>query len=141
MSLRPAADLRVAVTGADGGACAALARGLREARPLARTEVFTGPPGPGFQLTLLCALPSPAAREMQLRAALLQAGVAHQVLHGPPDAQLRSALEAIDLIAACALPESAGARFHSKQRLRPWGCEKCSDPECEHRLFTALREY
>jgi hypothetical protein len=20
-----------------------------------------------------------------------------------------------------------------------WNCDKCSDPECEHRLFTALR--
>ena len=23
-------------------------------------------------------------------------------------------------------------------RLRAWDCEKCSDPECEHRLFSAL---
>ena len=23
-------------------------------------------------------------------------------------------------------------------RLRAWDCEKCSDPECEHRLFTSL---
>jgi hypothetical protein len=24
-------------------------------------------------------------------------------------------------------------------RLRPWGCEQCSDPDCERRLFDALR--
>jgi hypothetical protein len=24
------------------------------------------------------------------------------------------------------------------QRLRAWNCEKCSDPVCEHRLFTSL---
>jgi len=23
-------------------------------------------------------------------------------------------------------------------RLRAWGCEKCSDPECEHQLFQRL---
>ena len=24
-------------------------------------------------------------------------------------------------------------------KMRSWGCEKCSDPVCEHRLFTSLR--
>ena len=24
-------------------------------------------------------------------------------------------------------------------KMRSWGCEKCSDPICEHRLFTSLR--
>lgn len=23
-------------------------------------------------------------------------------------------------------------------RLHAWDCEKCSDPDCEHRLFSAL---
>ena len=29
-------------------------------------------------------------------------------------------------------------RFDSKNGLQAWSCDKCSDPECEHKLFTGL---
>ncbi len=144
MSRPPGADLRIAVVGADGAACADLARSLSRHRPHAAALAATPPLASPFDLTLLCAQDCPGPAEITLRTALAQAGVAFQVLYGPPQAQLRSALEAIDLIAASAFPASAGASFHSensrRQRLRAWGCEKCGDPECEHRLFTALRD-
>lgn len=132
-------ELRVAVVGADHATCTALAQGLQRDRPSARASVVAGLPGPHHHLTLLCALTRPSAEEMRLRATLTQAGVSHQVLHGPPEAQLRCAIDAIDLIASRAYPTSAATIFSSQRRLRAWGCEKCSDPECEHRLFTALR--
>lgn len=141
--------LRIAVLGADRALCTGLAQELARLRPQA--SAWAGdhlPQNPAFDLTLLCAQDRPGPAEMRLRAALADAGLAFQVLYGPPAARLRSALNAIDLIAASAYPEGAKATFPLKepdcagaqrQRLRALGCEKCSDPVCEHRLFTALR--
>mgnify|MGYP001243302549 CR=1 FL=1 len=140
MSRPPGAEPHVAVAGAAGPACAALAQGLRRERPRVIVQLFSTLPGPAFDLTLLCAEDRPSAPEMRLRAALMQAGMAFQVLHGPPQAQLRQALEAIDLIAARASSMGVSALFNPENphRLRSWSCEKCSDPECEHRLFQEL---
>ncbi|GKT23382.1 hypothetical protein [Acidovorax sp. SUPP3334] len=78
-----------------------------------------------------------------LRQALSDAGVAYRVLYGSEDERLRSTLIAIKSIASSALNTAAGPVFDSNAlrsvRLRAWACEKCSDPECEHKLFTALR--
>jgi nicotinamide riboside kinase len=75
-----------------------------------------------------------------LRSLLQRAGVPFQVVYGQGPQRLASALRA--LVSAGVLPaatverpQDAGAR-----RGWTWACEKCSDPECEHRLFTQLRD-
>ena len=71
---------------------------------------------------------------------LLQAAQVHfQVVYGSGTQRLQSALVA--LVAAGVLPaETAGrARDGDTRRAWHWNCEKCSDPACEHRLFTQLR--
>lgn len=63
-----------------------------------------------------------------VREALRKAGVAYRVVYGTGRQRLQGALAAID--AALAPPSPAGDL--------KWQCEKCSDPECEHRLFSRL---
>ncbi|WP_313298418.1 hypothetical protein [Diaphorobacter sp.] len=84
--------------------------------------------------------------ELRLRSALSQAGIGFQVLYG---ASLRDrVLNAANAIALCAraeLPSAENACFTLVDttqplhpRMRSWNCDKCSDPDCEHRLFTSL---
>lgn len=103
----------------------------------------------GFGLTLLMGLDlpwrsdgflrdSPAVREATdalLRRELMAASLPFQTIYGQGDARLRAALGAIgNALGRALLPDDAGLR----QGSRPWSCEACSDPDCEHRLFTAL---
>ncbi|MFY3386468.1 hypothetical protein [Paracidovorax sp. MALMAid1276] len=89
------------------------------------------------------ALPREACDAL-LRAALDSAGVPYRVVYGQGPQRVEHALKAINLIAENPYPSSANGNFGSDfererpARLRAWNCEKCSDPECEHRLFTAL---
>lgn len=86
------------------------------------------------------------AADARLRAALTQSGVAFRVVYGQGARRTDHALSAIKSIATTACSESARgpSGFKTEEnpgrtgRLRAWNCEKCSDPECEHRLFTAL---
>ncbi|WP_298208001.1 hypothetical protein [Acidovorax sp.] len=103
-------------------------------------------------LTLLMGLdlPCPAeertaqeAFDARLRATLERAGVPYQVVYGQGERRIANALNAIKNIAISEQPISASAVFDMENRppttrLRAWDCEKCSDPECEHRLFTSL---
>jgi nicotinamide riboside kinase len=90
-----------------------------------------------YDLTLLTGLDLPWSGDSQqeqhrlqmdarLRAALQQAGIAYGVVYGSGPQRLHNAL-----------------RFLSPQDTPParWRgvCEQCSDPDCELRLFTALR--
>ena len=81
---------------------------------------------------------SPAIREATdalLRRELQAAGIPFQTLYGPVDIRVQQALRAIGNVLGRPLvadrPEWANGR-------RPWVCEKCSEPDCEHRLFTDL---
>ncbi|MDP4077210.1 hypothetical protein [Acidovorax sp. A1169] len=92
-------------------------------------------------LDLPCPLdqqPAQQAADAQLRAALNAAGVAYRVVYGTGPARLASALRALG--AVLGMPESDAVQANESRaaRLRAYGCEKCSDPVCEHRLFTAL---
>ena len=104
-------------------------------------------------LDLPCPDDQRAAQETadaRLRAALAAAGRSYRVVYGStPAARLAQAMQAvftIKTIANSALGTGGRGRFDPKSdpppdrpaRLRAWSCEKCSDPECEHRLFTAL---
>ena len=110
------------------------------------------------ELTLLMGLdvPLPAERrptletaDARLRAALGAAGKSYRVVYGSADTRIANALRALLTIKTIAGgAEKSGAaglfgleisrREERPARLRAWNCEKCSDPECEHRLFTAL---
>lgn len=83
------------------------------------------------------------AVDAQLRTALQQAGVPHRVIYGQGEKRAEHALNAIKSIATKAHPTGGNGVFDAEssthtQRLRAWNCEKCSDPVCEHRLFTSL---
>lgn len=66
--------------------------------------------------------------DAQVRALLGQAGVAYRVVYGSGQERLRNALAAID----------ASLTPRGPVRAWVWQCDKCSDPDCEHRLFRRL---
>ena len=80
------------------------------------------------------------AQDSALREQLAALGVPFRVVYGAGRARLTHALLALGLPA----PEGAvqqsreQAQFDLNQGRTPWSCEKCSDPDCEHRLFTGL---
>ena len=71
---------------------------------------------------------------------MIQARLDFRVVYGQGLARLNNALLALGLA-----PEDEqawlrreSAQFDLNQGRTPWQCEKCSDPDCEHRLFTGL---
>jgi nicotinamide riboside kinase len=96
----------------------------------------------GFDVTLLTGLDidwvadglqrdGPHVREpvdALVRDMLDKAALPYRVVYGSGDERLRNALSAIDATLA---PRPAVRDW-------AWQCDKCSDPECEHRLFTSL---
>lgn len=86
------------------------------------------------------------AADARLRADLAQVGLGYRVVYGHGEQRIDNALNAIKNIASNKYLSSArgifdsdsGTSIRTAARLRAWNCEKCSDPECEHRLFTAL---
>lgn len=72
-----------------------------------------------------------------LRERLSEAGIAYRVVYGSGEERLHNALLAIESAAAIRLPGDALALSVRREgQTRPWRCGKCSDPECEHRLFS-----
>ena len=67
--------------------------------------------------------------DAQVRQALADAGVPYRVVYGSGPERLANALAAID---------AGRLREKLAQPAWAWACDKCSDPECEHRLFTRL---
>jgi HTH-type transcriptional regulator, transcriptional repressor of NAD biosynthesis genes len=75
-----------------------------------------------------------------LRQSLMRAGMGFQVVYGQGLVRLNNALLALGLPPE---DEQAWQRRQDAQHAlnagrTAWLCEKCSDPECEHRLFTGL---
>ncbi len=64
--------------------------------------------------------------DARVRAALDRAGLPYRVVYGQGPKRLANALFAIESLK------------RTGTETRPWTCEKCADPECEHRLFTGL---
>ena len=65
-----------------------------------------------------------------VRKGLADAGVSYRVVYGRDGDRLANALAAID-------PSASSSRRPSSTWV--WACDKCSDPQCELRLFGALR--
>jgi len=103
----------------------------------------------GYELTLLMGLDlpwqadglfrdSPAVRDATdalLRRELQAGGIAYQTVYGQGDTRLAQALRAIGNALGRPLVHEDPALATG---LRPWSCDNCSDPDCEHRLFTGL---
>lgn len=165
MPTPPALLPSIALLGAPHTGAEALARALRARIPpesaliVVVPAVLAAPPQaqpapalPAATLTLLMGLdlPCPAedraiqeAFDAQLRGALQLAGVTYRVIYGQDRTRVVNALNAIKSIAKNAFPIGGEGIFDVEngmraQRLRAWNCEKCSDPACEHRLFTSL---
>jgi nicotinamide riboside kinase len=73
-----------------------------------------------------------------VRAALSRAGLSFAVVHGAGAERLSNAWNAINSIAGNEGQGRVRARLDAKPTSWSWPCEKCSDPECEHRLFSDL---
>lgn len=67
-----------------------------------------------------------------VRASLEGAGIAYHVVYGQGEERVRNALRGINAASGNAQANADG------RPMKPWQCDKCSDPLCEHRLFTGL---
>jgi hypothetical protein len=142
--------IRVALFGAPGTGKTQLARELGEQLaqllPSTQSSIVEGNAGLAtdcdIALLLGLDLPSAAGQESEdavVRERLHSAGVSYQVVYGQGLQRLRCALRA--LAAAGVLPRGAVQRQEEGGAVAwSWVCDKCSDPACEHRLFTRLRQ-
>ena len=138
---------------------------LMQALPSADSVLPAHPQAPLLQpvpITLLTGLdwPCPPAeqenrehRDAELRRQLQASGTPYRVVYGSTARRLTTALAAAQALQAPtqstalsltrAPVGSADGRDEDNDqgrlKMRSWGCEKCSDPVCEHRLFTSLR--
>jgi len=101
----------------------------------------------GYDLTLVTGLDLPwvadgvqrdaaHAREpvdALVRELLARAGICYRVVYGHGEERLHNALAALPQGLAPRPAPSAPSRAGWK-----WQCEGCSDPDCEHQLFTSL---
>jgi protein tyrosine phosphatase (PTP) superfamily phosphohydrolase (DUF442 family) len=99
----------------------------------------------GADLVLLCAAradedASTQARQAFLREQLHAAGVAYGVLHGEDAAIVQQAWQALQSALGLAQQTDDAQPTAEARSLATWrsNCEKCSDPVCEHRLFSDL---
>lgn len=76
------------------------------------------------------------ATERACRQALLRSGAAFQVLQGSLAQRMETVLNSLGLQTDTAAAQSR--QFALNGGRTPWRCESCSDPDCEHRLFTGL---
>lgn len=75
-----------------------------------------------------------------VRQALTRSGVRFRVVYGQGHQRLNNALLALGLTGEdeAAWHTRQNAQYALNEGRTPWLCEKCSDPDCEHRLFTGL---
>ena len=155
----------LAVLTAELGVHRAQLHPLMEALPDADSAPQASPEdslSPLTPITLLTGLdwPCPPAEQdnrgqcdAELRRQLQASGTPYRVVYGSTARRLTTALAAAQALQAPtqstalsltrAPVGSADGRDEDNDqgrlKMRSWGCEKCSDPICEHRLFTSLR--
>lgn len=138
---------------------------LMQALPSADSTLPASPEAslpPLTPITLLTGLdwPCPPAEQenreqcdAELRRQLQASGTPYRVVYGSTARRLTTALAAVQALQAP--PQSTAVSLtrapigsadgrdedddQGPFKMRSWGCEKCSDPVCEHRLFTSLR--
>jgi nicotinamide riboside kinase len=78
--------------------------------------------------------------DAKIRAALARGGISYQVVYGSGEARLQHALRCLKTTTEDLAVQSTSQQKpeNQVQKLRNWVCERCSDPECEHRLFQDL---
>jgi nicotinamide riboside kinase len=115
-----------------------------------------------FDLTLLTGLDMPwqpdgiqrdgehvrAPVDTLLRQLLQSAGIAFEVIYGHGDERLQSTLYTLQRYSRTAQETTNSIAPHADSMLVSgqkslkkwqWNCEKCSDPDCEHRIFRSLQ--
>ena len=102
-----------------------------------------------YDLTLLMGLETLAqspelaqqqlAADQSIRAALALSGAPYRVIYGQQQERLEQALREFERLLPAA---EQGTRQNtdpgSKAKAWVWVCDKCSDPQCEHRLLSDL---
>jgi hypothetical protein len=75
-----------------------------------------------------------------LRQALVRAGMPYRVVYGQGQQRLNNALLALGLPGEDDAAQNTRdkAQFAINEGRTAWQCNECSDPECEHKLFTGL---
>jgi nicotinamide riboside kinase len=76
-----------------------------------------------------------------LRQTLDDAHIAYRVIYGLGDDRLHNAIKSISLNAinsVAAYAVNTWTTEHKYSEKWVWSCDKCSDPECEHQLFSQL---
>ncbi|KWT83637.1 MULTISPECIES: hypothetical protein [unclassified Variovorax] len=142
------AGCAIALIGADDSRKTRLAEALAQRlaqRGIAASIVVVPLPGhsivPGAleahrgALILFIAAASPTPIDDMLREALMDAKLSFAVVHGDGEEQLANAWNAIN---AAADPDACRPAAPEGTAAWSWACEKCSDPVCEHRLFSDL---
>ena len=76
--------------------------------------------------------------DAMVRSALAGARLSYAVVHGTGGERLASAWNAIHAVASNEGRARTRGQIESKPASWSWPCEKCSDPDCEHRLFSDL---
>ena len=78
--------------------------------------------------------------DTMVRQALERSGLRYRVVYGQGQQRLNNALLALGLPGEdeAARQSRENAQYALNEGRTPWLCEKCSDPDCEHRLFTGL---
>lgn len=75
------------------------------------------------------------ATDARLRTHLQAASIPFQSVHGHGEARTQQALRAVGRLLARNLTDTDPAWLHGRHA---WRCDTCSDPDCEHRLFSSL---
>ena len=139
--------ITVSLLGGDAGSKATMASTIRQALAAQAPEVHVlidespALDEPSRHDLNLLLSPDPSdnplgeADDDRLRDSLQRAGVAFQIVHGQGDARLQQALRAIGSVIGRVLVAEDPALVTGRGQ---WFCDNCSDPDCEHRLFTGL---
>ena len=153
--------LTIALLGAPHAGLSPLADAIKRALKAASWQALLVVPGNAqadttdlctFDLVLLCGLqpaaqsrieaqdPELEAQDLSIRARLALAAVSYRVLYGTHAERLAHALNAIESLLPRAETSTRPSRFSGSVKKQPWVwmCDKCSDPQCEHQLLTAL---
>lgn len=142
---------RIAVLGAPGTGADELLAQLRSVLAAHTHMALSGEltPSSAPDLVLLMGLDQPAtgttAHQMQqhdarIREQLYALQLPYRMVYGSGPTRLANALLALGLPAPDTATQETRqqAQFDLNRGRTPWSCGQCSDPACEHKLFTSL---